>query len=82
MFLFINTYIKATRQEVGGICFQEKFLQGQEASHFMCVHSRPVRHQWGQTNEQVLKARCPLQGRIKAGGKAVAVDLVVRRHML
>ena len=57
-------------------------MEWQVASHFMRLHSRPVGHQRGQADEQVLKARRPLQGRFVAGRKAVAVDLVVRRHML
>ena len=76
------THIKATGQEVGGICLQEKFVQRQETCHLVCVHCRPVGHQRGQANKEVLKAWGPLEGRIIVGRKAVAVDLVVHRHML
>ena len=76
------THIKSTRQEVGGVCLQEEFVQRQETCHLMCVHCRPVGHQRGQANKEVLKARRPLEGRVIVGRKAVAVDLVVHRHML
>ena len=76
------THIKATGQEVRGICLQEKFVQRQETCHLVCVHCRPVGHQRGQANKEVLKAWRPLEGRIIVGRKAVAVDLVVHRHML